>query len=148
MTDEQRKLFLVYGCFPRCLIHLTGSMTIEEFCDRYDKWFQDNYGMIKRDKVASVLADLGFRCVGLYQEYEIVREKFGAGINVIVLSRISLNKGATNKIDHSSVLEEISNSSFVLWTSSKSGWCGRLPDFARHDWELKGCSGLCIEKEG
>jgi hypothetical protein len=149
MTPEQLAKSRLYGCVPSCLIQLAAirgtHITQDDFCTRYESFFinpAECYRWLSYDAVLPVLKDLGLATVvNETIDCEVVRHAFNIETRmVLVRSLVNLNPGATDDLDHCSVLHAIGENAFELWTASQNGWAGVLPTFARADWGIKKCS--------
>jgi hypothetical protein len=151
MTPEQQQQFDRFGCVPRCIIELAKtkghSITDDEFCARFDSFFPDRdnqYGMLLTSQIAEVIKGLGMgRHFLTFRRYPAIVSRFGQGQrDILVLSEIDLY--ANNENDHCSLLKEIDEQHFRLWTPL-SDQRHDEPDFEASVWEAKACHGVVLQ---
>lgn len=145
MTKKQKEDFLLYGCMSRAIMKVCGQNSVEEFCARYEKWFRpEYYGMPRGDKLSNIFADLGYNPIADESDFDSVFSRFKNGDGIIALSHVSFNRGETNELNHASVIHDMSDSSFQIWTSSQDGSAGILPPFDKQFWTDKKFHGLSL----
>jgi hypothetical protein len=87
---------------------------------------------------------LGFAIIAHDYDYDAVQVHFEEGCKVIVLSHVSLNGDDTSELNHSSLLNNIDNNGFELWTAFQNGNTAILPPFDKAKWGDKKCHGLSV----
>lgn len=152
-TEEQKRQWLLYGCTSRCLIKLAelagNSITAEEFCARFEHVFPnptEQYGILDDDAVMHIIKELGlgsdFRPEPGYSD---VQKEFNAnGRKVVLVSRKDWKPGATNEVVHTSVLTQMNDDGFNLWTPSQCGGAADLR-FANGSWDEKEFVGMILK---
>jgi len=126
-----------------------GFDSTNDFCAKYEKWFRDEcYGMPKTEKIGCILNDLGYKALADEYDFEVIQQRFESGADVIIFSHVSLNLTEDSELNHASVLHDISDSQFVLWTTFQNGSSKILPPFEKLLWRTKKCHGLPVSKVG
>jgi hypothetical protein len=151
MTPAQRQQFDQFGCVPRCIIELAKtkghSITDDKFCTRFDYLFpnwDNQYGMLLTSQIAEVIEGLHLgRHFLTFRRYPAIVSRFGQGQrDILVLSEINLY--GNNENEHCSLLKEIDDQHFRLWTPL-SGQRYDEPDFKAGAWETKACHGAVLQ---
>jgi len=160
MTPEQKSQFYRFGCFPRCLIELARRnqqpISVEDFCARFAKSFYDpktQYGLLKPDHIPLIAQSLSLpsaagpevlpaKVVPL-PDYDQFAKLHEGGTFILVASKVNLNEGATDPLGHCSVLDEIGEQAFALWTPSQDG-NDYVLTFSKKDWAEKECAGMVL----
>lgn len=100
--------------------------------------------MPRGDKLSGIFLDLGYKPIADEWDFESVLARFKNGDGIIALSHVSLNHGETNELNHASVIHDMSDNSFQIWTSSQDGNSGILPHFNKQFWVDKKFHGLSV----
>jgi hypothetical protein len=151
MTPDQEQQFDQFGCVPRCIIELAKTkghpITDDEFCARFDYLFpnrHNQYGMLLTSQIAEVIKSLGLgRYFLTFRRYPAIVSRFGQGQrDILVLSEIDLY--GNNENDHCSLLKEIDDQHFRLWTPLR----GETHDervLEAKVWDEKACHGVVLQ---
>ncbi len=150
MTDDQRQQFNHFGCVSRCLIRLAEihghPISDDKFCSRFRRLFlnPNQYGMLLISQISQVIPHLQLgRHFQVYRRYPAIKYHFEQPRDILVLSEVHLDPGNTNPNDHCSVLRQIDDAAFKLWTPLIDG--GFLePVLPRDLWEEKACTGVVL----
>jgi hypothetical protein len=124
-------------------------MTDEKFCAQFDRRFFPNwerYGMLLTSQIAPVARELGLPREFLsFRRYAAIVYRFNDGQRAIfVFSEIDLREGYDGFNDHCSLLREIDDRRFKLWTPWDDGSESER-DFEADVWDAKACVGVVLQ---
>jgi hypothetical protein len=145
MTMDELRTWNESGCVWRCLKKLaneTGNtITKEQFLAQFDNL----PGEFDAASLGPILRQLGLpERSQISDNYSVIEGDFNATQRrILVMSQINLNPGHTDVVKHCSVLTQINEESFSVWTPCQDGKDTDL-SLKRNDWEAKKCFGLAI----
>jgi len=100
--------------------------------------------MLLISQISQVIPDLKLgRDFQIYRRYPAVKYHFERPRDILVLSEIHLDPANANLNDHCSVLTQIDDAEFKLWTPLIDGGFWE-PVLHRDQWDAKACTGLVL----
>src|SRR5207247_3555639 len=105
---------------------------------------REQYGLLLISQISQIIPRIKLgRYFQVYRRYLAIKYHFERPRDVLVLSEIHLDPGNASLNDHCSVLRQIDDAQFKLWTPLiDGGFCE--PVLQRDEWDAKACTGLVL----